>query len=302
MIGASSPPLHLIHDGIRWEEKQLLEASRRLGIALHPLPVRALDLAVTREWPRSTFLMRTPSYFRCVQISKILASQGHTTLNSPAVLERCGQKILTDEWLLQHDLPAVQSRLLYSDEHIEACVGELGLPIVLKPNIGGFGKRVQRIERARELRNAWEHIAAFAPVHHRTLYCQRYIEADSEFRALILDGTLVACVHRHHEGSWIRNVARGGSCARREPPGDVLDVLDTLAERVGADFVAVDVIVDTKGRTFVCELNAVCGFREVGAVLERDLASEYLRAIERRVRGGVFDAVPVAALTERHER
>lgn len=274
---------------IGWEEKQLLRAAEQRGVTvghLDPGRFRSFLLpgGARAEPPelaaRPVVLMRCPGYFQSIELAAALERHGIVTYNDAAHLTLFGRKTLTDAWMAGRGLPVVPSCVAFSAEGLEAVVEALGLPLVMKPSIGGFGRRVHAIESLRELRQAWEYLEDFAPAHHELLYVQRRVEVAHDVRVCLLDGEVLASMEREGEG-LAKNVARGGAGRPFSLGGEAKEVVLRLGRSLPRGFFGVDLLLDRQGGVWVSEINATCGFREAQAVTEGDLAGEIVGAAVR---------------------
>lgn len=275
---------------VGWEEKQLLQAARDLSIAAQtvaPGAVRSYLGAGGRPIEPPVFddarvvLMRCPGYFQSIELAAAIERHGLRAYNTSEHLTTFGRKTLTDAWLAARGLPLVPSCLAFSADALDDVVERLGLPLVVKPSIGGFGRRVQLVETKRELVHAWEYLEDFAPSHHQVLYVQRWVDVAHDVRVNLVDGKVVGAIERVNEHALAKNVALGATGVPYRLEGSAHEVARALADALPRGFFGADLLVTKAGQTFVCELNASCSFREASTASRAEIAREVVLAATR---------------------
>lgn len=285
----------LVAGSVGWEEKQLLKAAERMGAELRLVGVEALCLPSPKTSPPvvtptpvagalregATVLLRCSSYFTSVEASTGLEALGCRVINTAHHLALFGRKTATDAWLAANDVPVVPSCVLFSLDAIEALEARFPYPIVIKPIVGGFGRRVQLLESRRELEHAWEYLSDFAPAYHRFLYVQQRIRVRRDVRVTMLDGAVLSSIERRNETAFAKNVAQGGEARPHalEPSEEAL--VRTLSRLLPTGFFGLDLLVDADGSVFVCEVNATCGFRGAATATGVDVAGALLQSALR---------------------
>lgn len=247
---------------IRPEEKLLLEAFDRHGLACEPVDDRrmVLDLA-SREPEFDVVLDRSLSFGRARTIASIHERAGTTCLNSAAAIALCGDKIETQLACEIAGLPTPQTRVAFSREAALEAIEELGYPAVLKPTIGSWGRLVARLNDRHAAEAVLEDRDVLGNWTHHVYYVQELVKKPGrDIRLFVIGGEAVAAIYRYSD-HWITNTARGGR-AENCPVDDELQTIGREAARAsGADLLAVDVIEDEDGRRLVLELNHSMEFR-----------------------------------------
>ncbi len=274
--------LVMVADAIRSEERSLLARAQELGLPMQVLLLSDWHIPVDRRdtagWRLAAVLMRVRGYFAAWQVSYALEQLGASVLNSSNHISLFGQKVLTDAWLNKAGLPVVPGSFAYSAAAAACIADEFSYPVVLKPNIGGFGRLVHWVDSPRALRNACEHLSAFAPSHHRTFYVQKALAVERDLRVLLLNGQVVGVVEREVEAGEPSNLSRGGRGAPAGCIGTAADIVERLAQELPRGFFGIDVLVDADNRPYVTELNAVCGFTHAARITETDISGALLKA------------------------
>ena len=226
--------------------------------------------------PGSPCLIRVHGYFAACQVGAYLEQRGIRVLNAAAHVELFGQKVKTDGWLLEHEVSPIPGGFAFSKETAGALADGLGYPVVMKPNIGGFGHLVHWIDTARNLASACDQLAEFAPAHHRTFYLQKALDVARDVRVLLLHGKVVCAVRRNHRRETANNLSRGRGGTPHDLLAEEREVVSRLGEELRRGFFGIDLLTDTEGRVYVCELNAVCRFVETSRISGIDVAGRLL--------------------------
>lgn len=285
-VTRSTGTLHVVSSGVLAEEKAILASARKLGVTAISILDSDLLIGSSDQIPDdgSVVLVRTSSYFRGCAISSWLEGRKHCLLNSFDALSLFGVKSRTDGWLRRNDLPAIPSLVSLGNSSIDAASKHLGFPLVVKPDIGGFGKRVHLARDELELRQISESIFELAPSYQRYVYAQKYCDIKHDLRVFILDGRVLAVIERVNDKktSISKNVAQGGIgiCHALNSAEEALVAKVTQALPPG--YFGVDILVTRNGECFVCEVNASCKFSETAKVTGVDIATKIVEAaIER---------------------
>lgn len=273
---AAAPRLVVVCSGARAEEKSIIAHAERLGAVVTCAVDADLLVGDETQIPRSArVVIRSASYFRGCLIASWLQHRGHWLLNRFDWLSLFGVKSRTDDWLRSHGLPAIPSRICLGGDSVESICEQLAFPLIVKPDIGGFGRRVHLLRDPLELRQACENIFELAPSHLRYAYVQQYCEAELDLRVIVLDGAVLAVMDRRKSDgpSVARNIARGGEGVAHTPGPAEAAVIDRLARVMPPGFYGADLLVSRDGEVHICEINAVCRFAEITRVTGVDIAA-----------------------------
>lgn len=280
--------LHIVSSGVLAEEKAILACARDRGLTAVSTLDSDLLIGASDQIPEdgSVVIVRSSSYFRGCAISSWLEGRGHRLLNSFDAISLFGVKSRTDGWLRRNDLPAIPSLVCLGNSSIEAAADHLGYPLVVKPDIGGFGKRVHLARDELELRQISESIFELAPSYQRYVYAQRYCDIRHDLRVFILDQEVVAVIERVNErkASISKNVAQGGSGIHHDLSSTEEALVRKLTQALPKGYFGVDILVTKDGECYVCEVNAACKFSETAKVAKTDIASRIVSAAIERMR------------------
>ena len=272
----------LIYDRIRWEEKALINASKKAGIPLKPIDAKKIFIdtsedADAKEDFGSIVIQRCISYFRGLHITAILENMGLTVINAFQTSLTCGNKLFTTLALIKAGLPSPKTMMAFTPETALRALDAVGYPAVLKPVVGSWGRLVALIkeresaqaviEAREEIKNALLHL----------YYVQEFVERPPrDIRVIVIGDEVAAASYRYPPpGEWRTNVARGGI----SKPCPITQELKQLAlkasKAVGGGVVAVDCMEGPDG-FLVNEVNGTIEFRGISSTTEVNIAEKIL--------------------------
>ncbi|HNN14935.1 MAG TPA: lysine biosynthesis protein LysX [Anaerolineales bacterium] len=202
---------------------------------------------------------RSVSYSRGLYISKIYEANGVTVVNTPQVAERCGDKYVTSQLLVQNGIPTPRVLMAFDEESALAAVEAVGYPCVLKPVVGSWGRLLAKVDNRHMAESLIEHKATLG-VHHQVFYIQEYINKPGrDIRAFVVGEEPVAAIYRTSE-NWITNTARGGIASNCPLTQELSELCRNTARAIGGGLLAIDVFETDNGFT-VNEVNHTMEFR-----------------------------------------
>ena len=258
------PVVVLISTGIRPEEKMLIEAFRRRGVALHAVDDREVHGPLS-AWPQNVphaevVLARSKSHWRNVTLARWMEAHGARVVNPSRVLETCGDKAATTLALIGEGVPSLSASVAFSrDAGLEAG-RQLGYPVVVKPVVGSWGRLIGKANDCDALELALEHKEAVGGSPHAATYLQPFVETGGmDIRAFVIGGRCVAAIERH-SSHWRTNTALGARAVGRLVDEDLAAVAEAAAAAVSGALVAVD-LFETPHGLLVNEVNGTMEFR-----------------------------------------
>jgi [lysine-biosynthesis-protein LysW]--L-2-aminoadipate ligase len=277
---ADRKPLAVLASRVRLEERLLLAELRRRNVDFVQVDTRTLTVRLNNrerlELPFAGALSREISHVRNSYASRLLEHAGVPVVNSSAVINLCGDKLLTTLALREGGLPTVRALVgLVPD----AALGELddfGYPAVVKPLTGSWGRLAARMHDHEQAEALLEHRAAFAGPQHQITYVQEYVDKPGrDIKAYVFGGEVVGAIYKIHD-HWRTNTARGGRVENCPLTDDLVKLLQDTANAVGEGVLGVDVIEHRDGRMFVNEVNHTPEFHGAINVLRVDLVAAYV--------------------------
>jgi [lysine-biosynthesis-protein LysW]--L-2-aminoadipate ligase len=250
-----------LYTRLRAEEKYLLEElEKRPNVEL----VRVKDDGQFFDISRipdfvDVLFERSVSYSRGLYISKIYEANGVKVVNTPQVAERCGDKYVTSQILVQNGIPTPRVLMAFDEESALAAVDAMGYPCVLKPVVGSWGRLLAKVENRYDAEAFIEHKAALG-VNHQVFYIQEYVDKPGrDIRAFVVGEEPIAAIYRTSE-NWITNTARGGIATNCPLTPELSDICRRTAQAIGGGLLAIDVF-ETESGLSVNEVNHTMEFR-----------------------------------------
>ena len=250
-----------LYTRLRIEEKYLLEAlDRRSGVEIIQIPDGREFFDISKKPVQVDILFaRSISYSRGMYISRIFEASGVPVVNPTEVAEKCGDKYITSQLLIQHDIPTPRVLMAFDQESALKAVEELGYPCVLKPVVGSWGHFLAKVDDPPAARSIIEHKSALG-VNHQVFYVQEFIHKPGrDIRAFVIGEQPICAIYRTSE-DWITNTARGGVASNCPLSDNLIDICERTAKAVGGGLLALDLFETDNGYS-VNEINHTMEFR-----------------------------------------
>lgn len=246
---------------IRKEEKLLFDECRRRGLEFIRIDDRELVLDLHhRQWDFDVILERCINHSRALHTLKYLNDCGVKTVNSYAVANTCGDKLLTTLALIRDGVPTPKVYVAYTPDSALQAIERLGYPVVLKPAVGSWGRLLSKVNDRDAAEALLEHKETLGSYHHSTYYIQEYVEKRGrDIRSFVVGDETICAIYRTSP-HWITNTARGGIATNCPVTPDLNEVSVRAAKAVGGGVVAIDVF-ETPDGLMVNEVNYTMEFR-----------------------------------------
>jgi [lysine-biosynthesis-protein LysW]--L-2-aminoadipate ligase len=250
-----------LYTRLRAEEKYLLEElKKRPNVEIIRIKDDGQFFDISRIPEKVDALFeRSVSYSRGLYISKIYEANGVKVVNASQVAERCGDKYVTSQILVQNGIPTPKVFMAFDEESALAAAEAMGYPCVLKPVVGSWGRLLAKADNRHAAESFIEHKAALG-VNHQVFYIQEYVNKPGrDIRAFVVGEEPIAAIYRSSE-NWITNTARGGVAANCPLTPDLSDLCRRAAQAIGGGLLAIDVFESENGLS-VNEVNHTMEFR-----------------------------------------
>ncbi len=204
-----------------------------------------------------------------------LAGLGVPVMNPPRAVEAAVDKYLASARLDAAGLPVPAT---WVGESAEAALGafeSLGGDVVVKPLFGSEGRGLVRVTDPELARRTFWTLERLDAV----IYVQKYVRNPGhDVRAFVLGERILGAMRRHAaEGDWRTNVAVGGRPEALGLDDEAARLALRAARAVGATMAGVDLLADLDaGRWTILEVNAVPGWKALGAATGVDVAAAIL--------------------------
>ena len=246
---------------LRPEEKLLLEEfARRPKVEI----VRILDGETFFDISKPSsdvdvLFERSISYSRGLYISRIFEAQGVPVINPSVIAERCGDKYITSQILVNNNIPTPRVLMAFDEASAMAAVESLGYPCVLKPVIGSWGRLLAKVDDPYAAEAFIEHKATLG-VNHQVFYIQEYINKPGrDIRAFVIGEEPICAIYRSSD-NWITNTARGGVATNCPVTDEIADLCRRAAHAMGGGLLALD-LFETENGLSINEINHTMEFR-----------------------------------------
>ena len=154
-------------------------------------------------------------------------------------------------------------------------------PLVGKPTVGCQGKDVEFLpNKTQAIGYAEDFFSSNAP-KVRGIIFQKYIEIETEYRAVLLDGELLGMAQKHsHSNGFGRNAARG-SVFTAGHDDHVEEFAKKHSEQRG--LLGIDVALDRNHAIYIIEANRSPQWKAFEQATNIDVADRIFKALEKRM-------------------
>ncbi len=275
--------LGLVYDRIRWDEKALVRAAKKVGIDLGLIDSKTICIETTqgKEELKEEFghvvIQRCVSYFRGLHITSVLENSGLEVINDFNVSLTCGNKLFTTLALGKAGVPVPKTLVAFTEEGVSRALKKLGYPAVIKPVVGSWGRLIALIKDRESAQAIIESREQMRNALLQIYYLQEYVERPPrDLRVLVIGDDVVAASYRYSpEDDWRTNVARGGTSEPCPMTDDLEEIALKTAEAVGGGVLAVDCMESPSG-ILVHEVNSTVEFRGLCSTTKADIPGKII--------------------------
>ena len=265
----------VLYSRVRVEEKWIFSSLERRGLDYERLDDRCVhfDLADPEPWRQyDVVLERSISYTNGLYALRILNSWDIPTVNTAAVAEACGDKLITTTLLARAGVPQPDTQVAFTPESALETIEAMGYPVVLKPVIGSWGRLLAKVNDRDTAEAIVEHKATLGSVQHSVFYIQEYIEKPGrDIRVVVAGDKVVTAIYRKSP-HWITNTARGGEGELCPVTPELEGLCLKAAAAIGGGVLAIDVIEDSRRGLLVNEINHTMEFHTIQPLSGIDIA------------------------------
>lgn len=277
----------VLYSRVRVEEKWIFGAMEKRGIDYERLDDRAISFDLENPAPWRAFdavLERSISYTSGLYALRMLNAFGVPTVNTAAVAEICGDKLMTSAMLAKAGLPQPHNATAFTPEAALEAIEAFGYPVVLKPVVGSWGRLLAKINDRDAAEAVLEHKATLGSVQHSVFYIQEYIaKPGRDIRAIVIGDRVLTAMYRKSE-HWITNTARGGEGELCPITPEIESLCLGAAQAVGGGVLAVDLIEHPERGYLVNEINHTMEFHTMQPVSGIDIADEIVAYVIQAAR------------------
>jgi [lysine-biosynthesis-protein LysW]---L-2-aminoadipate ligase len=267
----------IIYDKVRFEEKALYDKALEKGVKARM--VDAKGVTVGTESKKSdlslgdVIMQRSVSHYRGLYLTACLEFLDFPVINKFSTAEMCGNKLVTSLALAKNNIPTPRTQVAFSAETAIEMMRKTGLPLVLKPIVGSWGRGVFPLRDEETANMIVEMREENDSPLSRIYYIQEMVDRPPrDVRCIVVDEQVVTAIYRYSgEGEWRTNVARGGKAELAPVTKELEDLALRSAMAVGGGIVGVDLMEDKARGLVVHEVNNTVEFRGASSVSANDI-------------------------------
>lgn len=276
--------LGILYERIRKDEKLLIEAAKKQGLAVNLLHDKDIIFKLEKkEFDLDIVLERCINHLSAKYAMTILNGFGITTVNSSEAADICGSKFLVTEALIQSKIPTPKVSIAFTKNAALRTIERMGYPVVLKPAIGSWGKLLAKINDSEAAEAVLDHKSNLGSYHHSVFYIQEYIDKPGrDIRVFVVGDKVAGAIYRSSK-HWITHIDKGAKISKCELTQKIKDLALKSAGAVKGDIVAVDML-ETKNGLLVLEVDYTPEFSIYFPYLDKQIINDVVDFLVRRVK------------------
>ena len=217
--------------------------------------------------------------------ARLLEKSGVRLFNNAEAMEICDDKMLTHIALANNGIPMPDSvyapLCYYADAQIDEVflkgVEKLGYPLVAKKCFGSLGAGVYLINNYLEL-EAFENKNKL-----EAHFYQKFIgRGGQDLRCIVIGGKFVCAMKRVNKIDFRSNIEQGGRGEKYKPDAELIALCEKAAKILKLDYCGIDVLTDSDGKRYICEVNSNAFFAEAERVCGVNVAKKYAELIIKK--------------------
>jgi [lysine-biosynthesis-protein LysW]--L-2-aminoadipate ligase len=281
----------IIYDKVRFEEKALFDKAAEKGLQAQLVDAKTVTVS-TDSRPGDLALgdvvmQRSVSHYRGLYLTSCLEFLDYPVINRFQVAETCGNKLVTSLVLAKNNIPTPKTQFAFSAEQAMDLIQKTGLPLVLKPIVGSWGRGVFPLRDEETASMIIEMREENDSPLSRIYYVQEMIDRPPrDIRCIVVGDRVVTAIYRYSaESEWRTNVARGGKAELAPITKELEDMALKAAKAVGGGILGVDLMEDKARGLVVHEVNNTVEFRGAATVSTTDIPGamiDYAARIARK--------------------
>ncbi len=281
----------IIYDKVRFEEKALYDKALEKGVKAQMVDAKGVTVSTEskkRDFSLGDVIMqRSVSHYRGLYLTACLEFLDFPVINKFSTAETCGNKLATSLALAKNNIPTPRTQMAFSAETAIEMIRKTGLPLVLKPIVGSWGRGVFPLRDEETANMIVEMREENDSPLSRIYYIQEMVDRPPrDVRCIVVGDQVVTAIYRYSgEGEWRTNVARGGKAELAPVTKELEDLALRAAKAVGGGIVGVDLMEDKARGLVVHEVNNTVEFRGASTVSVNDIPGamiDYAVSIAKR--------------------
>ncbi|MBI2337551.1 MAG: lysine biosynthesis protein LysX [Candidatus Levybacteria bacterium] len=275
--------LGILHTTIRADEKLLIAAANKQKINTVLVDVRS-EVFNPETYKRAfdIALERCVSTVKGMYATRFLESIGIPVVNSSSVAAICEDKFLTSLVLARAGIPTPKFALVFSTAQAIQAVKQLGgFPVVIKPNLGSWGRLLAKINDLDALEAVLEHKEVLGSPQQKAFYIQQYVKKPKgrDIRVFVIDDKTICAIYRN-SSHWITNTARGGVATNCSVTKQISSIAAKASKAVSSGVLAMDVFETDSGLT-INEINHTMEFKNSEIPTGVSISGEIIKYVRK---------------------
>lgn len=272
----------IVFDRLRVEEKMLVDQASKMGHDTIAVDAKITQFSTESRKTDVDFgevvLERCVSYYRGLHFTACLEFLDIPVINSYAVAERCGNKMVTSLLLKKHGVPTPKTYFAFTSEEATKMIENLGYPLVIKPIVGSWGRGVMPLRD----KDTTEAIIEMRDIedgsHDRIYYLQEMIKRPPrDIRAIVVGDQVVGAMYRRSNGEFKTNIALGGNPELCEVTKEIEDLCIKASSAVGGGILGIDLMEDESRGMLIHEVNNTVEFKGIAKVAKKNIPEEMIK-------------------------
>ena len=279
-----NPDITILYDTIRWEEKALLEASKKKNINVQMVDCKKLAIDLEKK-PRDfgIVIQRCVSYYRNLHSTAALEGLGVQVINCLNTGVYAGNKLFTHMLLKKAKVPTPDATVAFSKDAALEILELQGYPKVIKPTVGSWGRLISKLndyDAAEGIIESREKMYPIYQVHYLEEFVKR---PPRDIRAIMVGDKIVAAIYRTSK-HWKTNMALGGTAEPCPVTEEMEEMCIKAKEAVQGDIIGVDLMESDEKGLVIHEINNTTEYKNTVRVCDVDIPSlmlEYAMRIKK---------------------
>ena len=265
--------LSILYDTIRWEEKALFDAAKKIGVNVEMVDCKNLFVSLDKTKEKfETVIQRCVSYYRSLHSTAALEGKGVNVINSLNTSIFAGNKLFTHMLLQKYGVPTPFSAVAFSEEAALETLDSKGYPMVLKPTVGSWGRMIALLKDRDSAQGIMESRERMYPIY-QVYYLEEFVQRPPrDIRAIMVGDKVVAAIYRYSgDNQWKTNMALGGKAEECKVTKELEDICIKAKNAVQGQIVGVDLMESKEKGLVVHEINNTTEYKNTVRVTGVDI-------------------------------
>ena len=279
----------VVFDRLRSEEKMLQKEAENIGHETLMIDAKITLIntdSTQNDFPfGDVFLERCVSYFRGLHFTACLEFLDIPVINEFKVANNCGNKMFMSLLLKKHNVPTPKTYFSFSKDGALENIEKVGLPLVIKPVIGSWGRGVMPLKDKDTVEAILELRELTDGPYDRIYYFQELIDRPPrDIRVITVGDQAIAAMYRKSDGGFKTNIALGADPELCEITNEMEDLAIKASKAMGGGILGVDMMEDKNRGLVVHEVNNTVEFKGLVKVAKKNIPKEMIEFSVKSIR------------------